>query len=121
MLTREDLTQALPKTDGAVSLKGLGASAEVYRDRWGIPHLRADSEPDAFFAQGFVTAQDRLWQMEYDRRRGGGRWAEVVGPEALEQDLLMRRFRLEASARADYQAVNDHARQMLDAYARGVN
>ena len=115
------LTNSLPRTDGAVSLKGLGASAEVYRDRWGIPHLRAGSEPDAFFAQGFVTAQDRLWQMEYDRRRGSGRWAEVVGPEALEQDLLMRRFRLEASARADYQAVNDHARQMLDAYARGVN
>ena len=59
--------------------------------------------------------------MEYDRRRAAGRWAEVVGTPAVEQDKLMRRFRLEASARADYQAVEDHTRMMLDAYAAGVN
>jgi penicillin amidase len=74
-----------------------------------------------FFAQGFVTAQDRLWHMEYDQRRGAGRWAEAVDVSVLERDKLMRRFRLEASARADYQAVADHTRMMLDAYAAGVN
>ena len=121
MITTEDLKQALPNVTGKVSLKGLGASVEVYRDGYGIPHIKAATERDAFFAQGFVTAQDRLWHMEYDRRRGMGRWAEVVGPQALEQDKLMRRFRLEASARADYGAVSERTRKMFDAYAEGVN
>ena len=121
MITTEDLKQALPNVSGKVNLKGLGASVEVYRDGYGIPHIKAATERDAFFAQGFVTAQDRLWHMEYDRRRGMGRWAEVVGPQALEQDKLMRRFRLEASARADYGAVSERTRKMFDAYAEGVN
>ena len=121
MVTQQKLKQAIPKVDGAIGLDGLDATVEVYRDSFGIPHLRASSERDAFFAQGFVTAQDRLWHMEYDRRRGMGRWAEAVGVPAVEQDKLMRRFRLDASARADYQAVEDHTRMMLDAYAAGVN
>ena len=121
MITAKDLKQALPNVTGKLSLKGLGASVEVYRDGYGIPHIKAATERDAFFAQGFVTAQDRLWHMDYDRRRGMGRWAEVVGPQALEQDKLMRRFRLEASARADYGAVSERTRKMFDAYAEGVN
>ena len=121
MISVDDLKNALPNVKGKVSLKGLGASVEVYRDGYGIPHMRAASERDAFFAQGFVTAQDRLWHMDYDRRRGMGRWAEVVGPSAVEQDKLTRRFRLEASARADYGAVSNRTRKMFDAYAEGVN
>ena len=115
------LNQAVPQANGKLSLPGLAAAVEVYRDPWGIPHLRAASTADAFFAQGFVTAQDRLWQMEYDRRRGSGRWAEVVGPPGVEQDLLLRRFRLESAARADYQASSAATRALLDAYAQGVN
>ncbi len=121
MLTQIDLTRSLPRTNGKVALSGLAAAVSVYRDAYGIPHLRAGSRQDAFFAQGFVTAQDRLWQMEYDRRRGSGRWAEAVGVTALAQDRLMRRFRLTDSARADYQAVNEATRQLLDSYAAGVN
>jgi penicillin G amidase len=121
MVTVEDLKSALPQLDGEIALRGLKAPVEVYRDGYGIPHMRASHEKDAFFAQGFVTAQDRLWPMEYDRRRGAGSWAEVVGQPALEQDIMMRRFRLEASARADYEAANDQTREMFDAYARGVN
>jgi penicillin amidase len=121
MITAEDLKAALPQLDGEIALRGLKAPVEVYRDQHGIPHIRASSQWDAFLAQGFVTAQDRLWQMEYDRRRGAGRWAEVVGKSALEQDIMMRRFRLEASARADYEAVSDQTREMFDACARGVN
>ena len=121
MITKEDLKGAIPNLTGTVKLKGLSATVEVYRDRWGIPHVRAENELDAFFAQGFVTAQDRLWHMEYDRRRGGGRWAEVVGETALEQDKLMRRFRLTASAKADYAAMDDHTKAVFDAYAAGVN
>ncbi len=121
MLTQTNLTAHLPRTTGRVSLPGLSAPAEIYRDAWGIPHARTASESDALFVQGFFTAQDRLWQMEYDRRRGSGRWAEVVGKAALDQDVMMRRFRLVDSAQADYGAVNAHTRKLMDAYAAGVN
>ena len=70
---------AVPPLDGAVTLPGLHRDVQVWRDAWGIPHARAADEHDAWFAQGFVTAQDRLWAMEYDRRRAVGRWAEVAG------------------------------------------
>ena len=121
MLTQTNLTAHLPRTTGKVIIPGLTASAQVYRDAWGIPHARAANETDAFFVQGFFTGQDRLWQMEYDRRRGSGRWAEVVGESGLEQDVMMRRFRLVDSAQADYGAVSDYTRQLMDAYAAGVN
>ncbi len=116
-----ELKAALPKTSGPVDLKGLGGAAEIYRDSYGIPHARAQSTWDAFFAQGFATAQDRLWHMDYDRLRAYGRWAKFAGPQGVEQDRMMRRFRLEASARADCLAVNDQTREMLDAYSAGVN
>ncbi len=118
---REDLRAALPELNGSVTLKGLSGRVEVHRDSLGIPHVRAPSQRDAYLAQGFVTAQDRLWQMEYDRLRGCGRWAEVAGPNAVAGDKLMRKFRLEASARADYLASAASTREMLDAYAEGVN
>ncbi|MCZ6535826.1 MAG: penicillin acylase family protein [Chloroflexi bacterium] len=121
VLTVEELEQSLPKLTGRINLKGLTDAVEIYRDAFGIPHVRATNKVDAFFAQGFATAQDRLWQMDYDRRRGTGRWAEVAGPSALEGDKLMRRFRLEPSARRDYQSVGKETRSMLDAYAWGVN
>ena len=120
-LTAEDLRTACPDVAGTVRLSGLNAPVDVYRDEYGIPHVRASSEADAFFAQGFVTAQDRLWQMEYDRRRGLGCWAEAVGPSGVEQDRLMRRCLLERSARADYEAVGVETRAMFDAYAAGIN
>ena len=116
-----ELKAAVPRLSGTLRLKGLEAKVEVYRDALGIPYVRAENERDAFFAQGFVTAQDRLWHMEYDRLRGSGRWAEAVGDGALEQDKLMRRFRLAASAKADYAAMDNHTRMVFDAYAAGVN
>jgi penicillin amidase len=94
---------------------------QIYRDRLGIPHLRSQSVQDAFFAQGFVHAQDRLWQMDFDRHRAYGRAAAYLGARAVPQDALLRRLRLEASARADYEVVNSETRAMLEAYAAGVN
>ena len=116
-----ELTAAIPRLSGELSLKGLKSKVEIYRDNLGIPYVRAENEHDAFFAQGFVTAQDRLWHMEYDRLRGSGRWAEAVGDSALEQDKLMRRFRIVASAKADHAAMDGHTRMVFDAYAAGVN
>ena len=118
---RAELTEAIPRLSGTLRLKGLIGKVEVHRDGLGIPHVRAENERDAFFAQGYVTAQDRLWHMEYDRLRGSGRWAAAVGDAALEQDKLMRRFRLTASAKADYAVMDSHTRMVFDAYAAGVN
>ena len=120
-INRQDLKSAIPSLTGSVQLRGLQGTVKVFRDRYGIPHMKAESELDAFFAQGFVTAQDRLWHMEYDRRRGSGRWAEAVGESAVDQDKMMRRFRLEASAKADYQVMDPHTKDVFDAYAAGVN
>jgi penicillin amidase len=120
-LTHQDLATALPDLDRGIRAPGLRARAEIWRDADGIPHVTAASAHDAFFAQGFVHAQDRLWHMEHDRRRAYGRWAEYAGPAALGQDTHFRRLRLGPSARADYHAVDAEARAMLDAYAAGVN
>lgn len=120
-LSARDLQAALPEVTGTVRLTGLEGPVEIFRDALGIPHIRAGSRHDAFFAQGFVHAQDRLWQMEYDRRRAQGRWAEYAGPAAVDQDTLMRRFGLVRSAQADYAAFSAETRASLDAYAAGVN
>jgi penicillin G amidase len=120
-LTTDELRAAVPEHAGTLRLRGLEHPVQIYRDRLGIPHVRAHSVHDAFLTQGFVHAQDRLWQMDYDRRRAYGRAAEYLGAGALRQDQLLRRLCLEASARADYDAVNPETHAMLEAYAAGVN
>jgi penicillin G amidase len=102
-------------------LGGLDGPVEVIRDRFGVPHCRAMSEHDAFFAQGFVHAVDRLWQMDYDRRRGLGRSAEVTGPAGVTGDTLYRRVDLAAAVQRDLPALSAAAQDMLAAYAAGVN
>ena len=102
-------------------LRGLERPVELTRDRWGVPHSAAATEHDAFFAQGFVHACDRLWQMDYDRRRGLGRWAEQLGPPAVAADAFYRRLDLAAGARRDAGRLSAAARDMLTAYTAGVN
>src|SRR5262245_63603568 len=120
-ISRESLAQSLPDLRGPVRVPGLGAGTEIWRDPEGVPHVRAGSLHDAFFAQGFVHAQDRLWHMEYDRRRAAGRWAELVGASGVPQDVLARRLGLVRSARADYEGAALETRAMLEAYAAGGN
>ena len=120
-LTPADLAAALPDLTSTVHAPGLQQPVEIARDRWGIPHIRAATEHDAFFAQGFVTAQDRLWHMDYDRYRALGRAAELVGGSRINEDTLMRTFGVERAAKADLQVSSDSARAMLRAYAAGVN
>lgn len=120
-LTPSDLQNALPDVTSMLGLPGLEKPVEICRDRWGVPHLRAQSEHDAFFTQGFVMAQDRLWHMDYDRHRALGRWAEFAGSGALQEDRLMRRFRVERAARMDMEVTSQAARDMLAAYTDGVN
>ena len=104
-----------------MSHRSLTAGADVYRDEWGIPHIRSDNLYDLFFAQGFATAQDRLWQMDYDRLRCLGRAGEYVGESAKTQDILMRRRNFERVSRADDEVCSTDAKTALDAYADGVN
>lgn len=115
------LPDALPQTSGALQVDGLAHEVEIVRDRWGIPHIRAHSAADAFFAQGFVHAQDRMWHMEWDRRRAYGYTAELIGRTGLESDRLARCFQIERASNADWQILNDETRAMLEAYTAGVN
>lgn len=107
--------------DSAGSVPGLDGEVILHRDRFGIPHARATSAHDAFFAQGFVQAEDRLGQLEYDRRRAYGRWAEVVGRPGLGFDVFARRANLGGAARREYEHLDGASRAVLDAYAAGVN
>ena len=120
-MTENQLKAALPDVTTSLSLDGLLAEVTVHRDPWGIPHIRAENEHDLFFAQGFVTAQDRLWHMDYDRHRALGRWAEWVGATGVDQDRLMRVAGMGRTAKLDYVASSGSARAMVDTYTEGVN
>lgn len=117
----QQMRDSIPDLSAPITLAGLEGRVDILRDTYGIAHIRAGTVRDAFFAQGFATAQDRLWHMEYDRRRAYGQWAEVAGPGALEQDVLMRRLRLKSSVKLDYESVMPETQAMLDSYAAGVN
>jgi len=115
------LRRPLPTLDGEVRLKGLTAPVEIVRDRWGIPHISAREPLDAFFGQGFCHAQDRVWQMELTRRLVGGRLAEVLGKDALDIDRFQRRIGLHRAAQTEWEAADRDLRDILLAYAAGVN
>ena len=114
------VSETLPKTE-TLSIAGFADAVTVHRDPWGIPHIRARGAADAYAALGFVHAQDRLFQMDLNRRRALGRTAEWLGESAVEADILVRRLGMEAACRRDYAAIGPDARAMLDAYAVGVN
>ncbi len=114
------LWRPLAQTSGTV-LALTGDRATIKRDAKGVPHIEAASLDDAFFAQGYATAQDRLWQMDYLRRAALGELAEVVGPAALENDRESRQYRIGRLAATQERELNDADRRVLAAYARGVN
>jgi penicillin G amidase len=111
----------LPQTEGKLQLKGLAAPVEILRDRWGVPHIYAGSAEDALFAQGFVHAQERLWQMDFTRRVVSGRLAEVLGGAALPVDRVMRTMSMRQTAEQEAQKVSGKLFTLLDTYCAGVN
>jgi penicillin G amidase len=121
--TFEELAAArLPQIDGAIDVPGLQGDVEVLRDPWGVPHIYASNQDDLFFAQGFVQAQDRLWQMDMYRRAGEGRLAEILGPEALEHDRAARLFKYRGPwTDAEFGSYHPEGRRILEAFAAGVN
>lgn len=116
-----DLTAALPDVTSPQTFPTLKSGAIIRRDLWGIPHIKADNEYDLFFAQGFATAQDRLFQMDFDRLRCLGRIAEYLGESAIQQDTLMRRRRMERVSKLDYAIASPESKAAIDAYTDGVN
>jgi len=112
---------ALPQLDGRLQVKGLSAAVKVTRDGHGVPAIEAATLEDLFLAQGYVTAQDRLWQMDVMRRFGSGELSEILGADTLKIDREKRILGLRAAARKSLQMASPRDRSYFEAYARGVN
>ncbi|TYS92020.1 penicillin acylase family protein [Rossellomorea aquimaris] len=115
------IDRSLPVTSGTISLNGLSQDVEVIRDKDGVPHILAQNEKDLYMAQGYVQAQDRLFQMDLSRRQASGRLSEVVGEKAIDRDKFFRTFGLRRAAEVSFTAYPDEAKQLLEWYADGVN
>ncbi len=115
------LKKPLPQTSGDISLSGLSNEVNVYRDAQGVPHIEAQTDEDLYFAQGYVTAQDRLFQMDLSRRQASGQLAEVIGASMLDQDRFFRTFGLRRAAEASAAAYDEETYSYLESYAAGVN
>ncbi len=111
----------LPQLNGIATLPGLQGEVTVERDNWGVPHIRAGSVEDAVEAQGYVVAQDRLWQMDLLRRASRGQLSEILGPGTLKIDMDFRNLNFGRAAERELQEMNPESRKLLEAYARGVN
>ncbi len=115
------LTRPLPRTEGRLTVRGLEAPVEISRDRWGVPHVRARSSADLWFAQGFCLGQDRLWQLDLYRRVASGRVSEFGGAESLAVDRFMRTLGLRRRALAEQQELDPVVADGLSAYSAGIN
>jgi penicillin amidase len=111
----------LPRTDGVLQLPGLQSPVEVLYDRWGVPHIYALTERDLFFAQGFVHARDRLWQMDFTRRLVAGRLSEIFGVQTVSADRWLRVVGLRRVIEQEVHLIDADVRANLEAYAAGVN
>ena len=112
---------ALPQLDGSIRISGLSAPVSVIRDEHGVPTIQAASLEDLFIAQGYVTAQDRLWQMDVMRRFAAGELAEVLGTDLIEHDREQRILGMRQAARKSVELASAQDRRYFEAYAKGVN
>src|SRR5690606_28536603 len=115
------LRSGVPDYDRGAVVDGLAAEVEVWRDSLAVPHIWAETEEDLYFAQGYVHAQDRLWQMELFRRVAEGRLSEIFGERTLETDRFLRTLGLWRAAAESERVLTPEERRLLEAYAAGVN
>jgi penicillin amidase len=118
------LRRSLPSVDGTISLAGASAPAgdiDIIRDADDIPHIFAATKLDAFFGLGYTHAQDRLWQMEFQRRIGNGRLSEIFGAQTLPEDQFLRTVGFARAARSAWEHLPEDARTQVNAYVAGVN
>jgi penicillin amidase len=104
-----------------IPINGVLQPVEIIRDRWGVPHIYARSVHDLFFAQGYITAKDRLWQIDLWRRIGTGKLSEVLGPSAIERDRLARAVRFRGDWNAEWSSYGPDTRQIVTAFTDGIN
>ncbi len=112
------LRTARPQVEGTVAVNGISGPVEIWRDSLGVPHIWAETAEDLFFAQGWVHAQDRLWQMELFRRVAQGRLAEILGPDLVATDRFLRTV---GAWRASAEPADGEAARFLEAYTAGIN
>jgi penicillin amidase len=112
---------SFPQTSGEITASGLIEPVEVYRDSMGIPHIYAANVHDLFFAQGYVHAQDRFWQMDTWRHIDSGTLSEMFGSGQVETDAFLRSLGWKQTAEAEWELLGDASRQILTAYTDGVN
>lgn len=115
------LKSSLPEYEDTQAVRGLTAKLDISRDKWGIPHIKAATDNDAHFAMGYVHAQDRLWQLELQRRIASGRLSEVFGKASINQDIWFRTLGLYHSAKASWGNLSPDAQASLTAYTAGIN
>ncbi|HKG78330.1 MAG TPA: penicillin acylase family protein [Pyrinomonadaceae bacterium] len=115
------LSRSLPVTDGTLRLEGLHAPVEVVRDADAVAHIYARNELDAYRALGFVHAQERLWQMEMQRRVASGTLAEIYGSAAISNDRFLRTVGLHRAAESAWQTLPSDTKQVVEAYVAGIN
>ncbi|MEV5409327.1 penicillin acylase family protein [Thermopolyspora sp. NPDC052614] len=115
------IRRSFPRLDGEIALAGLSAPVTVHRDRYGVPHIYADTTDDLFRAQGYVHAQDRFWEMDFRRKTTAGRLSELFGASTLDVDKVVRTLGWRRVAERELPLLAPETRRALDAYAAGVN
>src|SRR6187399_3100117 len=115
------LRRSLPLLDGTIAVTGIRSTVDIVRDADAIPHVFATNKLDALLGLGYVHAQDRLWQMEFQRRIGHGRLSEIFGKAALPQDRFLRTVGFGRAARSAWDRLPPDARREVEAYLAGVN
>lgn len=113
--------KSFPQVDGEIQVAGLNAQVDIYRDAMGIPHIYATTTHDLFFAQGYVHAQERFWQMDFYRHVGEGRTAEMFGSGQVETDAFIKTLGWHKASEREYETFSDESKAILSSYAEGVN
>src|SRR5262249_49707693 len=111
----------LAQLDGDIKLSGLKEPVEVNRDRWGVAHIYAKNADDLFFAQGFVVAQDRLFQIDWWRRAALGETSEIIGKKGLDGDRFARLVKYRGDTEAEWTSYSPDTKQIATAFTRGIN
>jgi penicillin amidase len=116
-----NIIRSFPKTEGQIQVPGLDAPVDVYRDSYGVPQIYASTPHDLFFAQGYVHAQDRFWQMDFWRHLGSGRLSELLGESLLETDQFLRTLGFARVAQQELETFDPTSMAILESYSAGVN
>ena len=120
-IIRNKAKKSFPVVEGDLQIPGLDGEVKIYRDSYGVPQIYATTHHDLFFAQGYVHAQDRFWQMDFWRHQGAGRLSELLGKPMIDTDKFLRTLGWERISKQELELLEDNEKAILDAYSAGVN